>query len=149
APVPVGGPLSVRDDSGGTRLRGSIKHSLPTPLTDVTIVVVRGQKPLRGDLVSNTAAVAPLFGRVSAARLTSDLAPGDVINLEEIRPSDWDTGERYFERLVEVLSRNLGAFPAATTPDRRDAATRLEAISWHSALRPPDFRSTSGTAQRL
>jgi hypothetical protein len=148
APVPVGGPLSVRDESGGTRLRGVVRHSLPAALEDVTILVVRGQKPLRGDL--GPIGAGPLFGRISAARLTDDWAPDAPIDFEQIPANAWDTGERYFERLVDSLSRGVNAFGgAAAVPDRRDAATRLEAISWHASLKPPAFTSSSGNQQRL
>ncbi len=147
-PVPVGGPLSVQDESGSTRLRGVVSHSLPGPLEDVTILVVRGQKPLRGDL--GPIGSGPLFGRIAAARLTDDWAPDTPIDFEQIPSNAWDTGERYFERLVDVLSRGINTFGGAPAiPDHRDAATRLEAISWHASLKPPDFTSTAGNQQRL
>lgn len=147
-PTPTGGPLSARDESGDTRLRGMITHSLPAPLEDVTIVVVRGQKPLRGDL--GALGAAPLFGRVSAARLVNPWSPGETIDFEQIPANAWDTGEQYFERLVDNLSRTGGAFSAAGVSFASGSPqSRLEALGWHSALRPPQYLSQSGNAIRL
>jgi hypothetical protein len=147
-PTPTGGPLSVRDEAGDTRLRGTITHSLPAALEDVTIVVVRGQKPLRGDL--GALGAAPLFGRVSAARLVNPWSPGETIDFEQIPSNAWDTGEQYFERLVDNLSRTGGAFGAAGVSFASGSPqARLEALGWHAALRPPQFLSQTGNAIRL
>lgn len=147
-PRPVAGPLSVRDESGGTRLRGTVMHTLPATLEEVTILVVRGQKPLRPDLAPLGA--APLFGRVSAARLTDGWAPNTPLDFEQIPPSAWDQAERYFQRITDQISGAAAAFGA---PSRvglgADAPTRLEAIGWHSALLPPQFMSQSGVTKRM
>lgn len=147
APVPTGGPLSVRGERGDTRLRGKVTHSMPAPLEDVTVVVVRGQKPLRGDL--GEIGAAPLFGRVSAARLINAWSPGEVVDFEQIPPSAWDTGEQYFDRLAETLAGSQGAFAAPVTTASGSVETRLDALAWHAALRPPQFMRRSGNPTRL
>ncbi|MBX3351610.1 MAG: hypothetical protein KF684_01640 [Phycisphaeraceae bacterium] len=147
-PRPISGPLSVRDEQGGTRLRGVVMHTMAAPLEEVTIIVVRGQKPLRGDL--GPLGAAPLFGRVAAARLTDVWNPNTPLDFEQIPPSAWDPAERYFERLTEQISGSTTGFGAAArTGVGGDIPTRLEAISWHSALRPPQFTSQSGVAKRM
>ena len=147
-PRPVSGPISVRDETGSTRLRGAVVHSLPAALEEVTIVVVRGQKPLRGDL--GPLGSPPLFGRVVAARLTDAWGPNIPLDFEQIPPSAWDAAERYFDRLAEQIAGAASAFGAPSrTGLGGDAPMRLEALGWHASLRPPQFMSQSGVSKRM
>lgn len=147
-PAPTGGPLTV-GNGNDTRLRGAVTHSMPAALEDVTIVVVRGQKPLVGDLVSGDN--APILGRVSATRLVNPWQPGETIDFSQIPPSAWDADQAYFDRLTDALSSGgLGGFgQTATGLAAGDTDARLEALTWHAALRPPRFLSQSGSSIRL
>lgn len=123
---------------GRAMLRGVLTHDLPGPLSEVTIVVVRGQKRLDPILVSING--EQILANVIVARFpgTWTWAPGAKLDLEAIK------------RENTTISDSAGFFASLLPQAREDDPTlgeehfnplglpgRLNALAFYSQLQPP------------
>jgi len=145
-PQPRGGEI-VATPSGG--LQGVLRHDLPAALERVTIVHVRRQRPL-GPLPDG----GPLLADALAWKRSGDWPPGEAFDLATLSTAagaddSASRAESYFERLASAAQpRGLGT-GLNTALDPGDAPTRLEALSFHSMLEPPEFRGTVAQRESL
>lgn len=125
-------------------LSGSLVHDLPGPLTDVVIIVNRGQRVLR-PINSTTQLLADAF----AFKLTGAWEPGQVLDLAAATRT---AGERtaaltYFADLLRTgLPDNTAGGIVA---DPANAGSRLTALAFFSQLSPPDYGITDNRQRRL
>lgn len=134
-PLPEGGRVGV--DAEGS-LSGALVHELPAPMEDVVIVHVQRQFPLddRGE-------GGPMIARTRSWRLQGSWAPGEPLDLGELGEADL-TGQ-YFSRLTGSRQA-LGVGVGGETLDARYLPRRLEMLTWHDMLAPPEYRQTTGSS---
>ncbi len=134
-------------------LRGVLKHGLPGPLRDVTLIVVRGQRVLSPSLANPlTQQDTILANVVVVSRGASEWAPGDAWDLAGIVQEKPDGGNdldsaRFLSDLLGARSPDDQIGGAAQD---RNVAARLTAVSLYSQLGPPDLSDrTMRTSQNL
>jgi hypothetical protein len=134
-PLPDDGEIGVAGDGA---LVGAVTHDLPAPLTDVVIVHVERQFPLedRGE-------GGPMIARTRSWRLPDDWAPGESLDLGALGQADV-TGD-YFDRLAGSRQA-LGGGTAGVPLDTRYLPQRLEMLTWHGMLAPPDYLQSRGAS---
>lgn len=138
--APEGGEIRLDEAAGGSQLVGRLSHRLPAPLKDVQIMLVRGQKPLSGELGDN----GPLLAIGSAWALGGEWAPGDIQDLREISAATGSTIDSTIDRLSSDLTRSLinTLTGAPEVGGRVDVASRLRGLTFFAALRQPNYLAT-------
>jgi hypothetical protein len=134
-PLPDAGEIRVADDG---LLVGAVTHDLPVALEDVVIVHVERQFPLE-----NRGEGGPMIARTRSWRLPDDWAPGESLDLGALGQADV-TGD-YFDRLAGSRQA-LGGGTAGVPLDTRFLPQRLEMLTWHGMLAPPDYLQSRGTS---
>ncbi|MEO0512408.1 MAG: hypothetical protein AAF108_05870 [Planctomycetota bacterium] len=124
----------IRVDPSTNRISGRLRHLLPVALTDVTVVVNRGQRP-----VSNVSGDRPVFN-ASVYRLTGRFETWDAgqeLDLAElagsIRLAD-ATADAYFRELTRRTDFSSIELDDLVSYDRGEALT---AAGWTSQFDPP------------
>lgn len=137
---PEGGEVRVDESGDAMRLVGRLTHSLPAPLTDVTVLLVRRQKPLSGELGDN----GPLLSVGLAWAKVSAWPAGEALDLSSLTPTSGSTLDGDFEKLSgEVAPASVAFASGVTRASSGDVARRLRALSFFSALRQPRYLATS------
>lgn len=133
-PAPTGGDVRLVAEGERVRLEGRLTHNLPGALTEVVVLLVRGQKPLRGDLGDRGA----LLSIGSAWTLETEWAAGAELDLAtaDVQASRRQDLEAYLDGLSPASRSLVGG---AARPER--AMSRFIASSFYSALKPPDYLS--------
>jgi len=135
APLPAGGVIEVAPDGS---LVGSVTHDLPAALEDVVIVHVERQFPLE-----NRGQGGPMIARTRSWRLADDWMAGDALDLATLGQADV-TGD-YFDRLAGSRQA-IGGGPTGVQQDARYLPERLEMLTWHGMLAPPDYLQPRGAS---
>jgi hypothetical protein len=129
----------VRDerDQLVTRISGALQHELPAPLTDVFVIVVRGQNRVAGTQTDQLLS----FG--NAYVLPDPWAPGQVLDLSTLQPARRaGTDNEPTELSIALMNRfSLRAEGAAAMAGARsdplDRSRRLTALALFPLLQPP------------
>lgn len=120
-------------------LRGVLTHDLPGPLSEVTIVVVRGQKGLDPSLVSTFS--ERMLADVVVARVSGDWAPGRPLDLTVVKQHRTvSDSEGFFTSLLPQArdeDQGIGGGRGEEQFDPRGLAGRLNALAFYSQLAPP------------
>ncbi len=158
-PRPVGadpaapdGAVRLADEKADSYATGMLVHDLPGPLTDVVVIVNRGQKDLLKSLTGG-----PLWADAWSFSIgTWNPGAEGAIDLRQKTAKKPASGEtllppaEYFKRIIEGSRSDVeggDVVGAALTK-------RLEAISFFSQLEPPDIKArdmrstTARAAQR-
>lgn len=143
-PTPVAGPprLEVLED-GSERLAGALRHDLPAPLLEVTIIVVRRQRPLGAPSPPG----GPVPATTSAWRLTDPWAPGATLDLSSL--SGAAPGEDYLQRLTALFATYSSAPAPIDLVDVSRLGARWEALSLFEMLEQPSYYQDSATIKPL
>lgn len=130
---PSGRASTLRLDGAGNPM-GVLVHQLPGELRDVTIVIVRQQRPI------GTQTGQPVVSTFDAYRLTRPWQPGpeQALNLAELVPLDQTAAaaaasQQYFDDLVSRAK----ASEFSTTRTRGTDNERLIASAFVTQLEPP------------
>lgn len=129
----------VRDDRDQlvTRVSGALKHELPGPLTDVFVIVVRGQNRVSGTQTDQLLS----FG--NAYVLPDPWEPGQVLDLSTLQPArragtDNEPTELSLALMNRFRLRAEGtAAMAGARSDPLDRSRRLTALALYPLLEPP------------
>jgi len=135
-PRPVGAGVTLDENNA---LSGALVHELPGELTNVVVLLNRGQTPLMtdrptgGPLLANTWAWSP-FG-------SSPWPAGQALDLGALRYRDGESGANFFES----LSRGLRGVASRFEGDMLARGARaFDALTWFGALAPPEYDAQIG-----
>lgn len=128
----VDGP-GVRSGPVRSRIRmsGVLRHELPAALSDVVIIVNRGQK----DIVAGLGKGGPMLWEVAAVRLPRAWEPGEPLDLG-LLDFQYEPQSEYFAKLIQS---DVGQPEGLQAPDndRTRMIARLTALGLLSQLQPP------------
>ncbi len=133
-PRPVDGEIRVDANSA---LSGALAHELPEAMENVQVVLNLGQQPLSAEVRGS-----PLPARIFAwAPFGSEAWPsGAALDLAELDLRDAAVGQEFFES-IQVAAARIFASQGDIAPTNLPRA--IQAITWHGALEPPDWRGTN------
>ncbi len=125
-------------------VRGLLTHDLPGPLSDVVIIVNRGQRHVTASL----GAGGPLLSDIGAYRLQDPWKPGETLDLEsKVATLDGDP----LPFLEQLIGSYVGSPEGLTAPDSDPArvTARQVALALMPQLQPPARPGTSNSRDRL
>ncbi len=126
----------------GTRAAGKLVHELPGPLTDVVVIVVRGQKPVQRESMMNQM-VSRAFAFSTPGGMPWE--PGQVLDLAVVTNTAPGGGGvdavEYFDRLLKSgTTQDITQASGAGTRD--GVSQRLTALGFFSQFEPPKYSET-------
>lgn len=126
---------------------GALRHDLPGPLTDVVIVINRGQVPLSTGQARGQGALVDAV----AFKLPAPWQPGTPLDLaaatRKLTPQQNIDARQYFEQLLSAGQAD--SLTGAAVSDAGNIGTRLYAATFYSQLPPPDYTDRSSRVRRL
>ena len=140
-PQPSGDPPHLVDTGEATRLRGVLTHGMPAALTDVRILLVRGQTPLRSGRLENAPPPAVISAWTPVFPDGGGWKAGEALDLNVLTPASASIGDRLFADMA-------GRYSRAATADGRversfDGPGGLEAVGVFSMLEQPQYMTKS------
>ncbi len=146
--APIGQPNTPPITLDGTIVRGSIEHGLPAPLTNVLVLVVSRQNPIREPGVPLDNALIARVNIWSPSLPNQEWAPGDALDLAPITTASMQNLGDARDYLTRAVGFGINTAALASTP--ASIENRLIAARLLSQLEPPNYSIQNlGTGSKL